>query len=1401
MARNVPDNEDGGEDKEQSAFHDVNLDASLDEELEDNYKDLGVGTGTFGPRSPYRPYLRTTAQYIPGQRFSRYRNALKNLIPVRKKQRSKDFIAVDKAGLFSSITFSWMSQYMYKAYKKGLYPEDIPHVSPFDSSDLNAQRLELLWQKEVTQKGRKDASFGRVVWRFVRTRVLISSLLFSLSLAIGFVSPTIFMRKLLEYAEDGNGTAEEGVKWAVCLTLAEFFRIFFFSWNWGMNYRTAVRLRSACLTMLYKRVIRLSNFRDVGQLINIFGTDSQRIFDMVLFGPMIVGGPLMMACGVGYVLWLLGPWALLGMLVFLVFYPVQYGLSRLIGYLRGKTVSVGDKRIRLVTEVLESIKLIKMYTWEKFFSKKLLDVRAQESSWLMKAACCHSLSISLAPTVPVISAIVTFLVHVAAGNSLTAAQAFPLAACFGNQLKDSLSRIREATKSYFDASVASLRIKGVLSLEDIGWSPIRPIDKSQAVCINNGTFSYPTAELPDSRTKKQNKKIKRKDVLASKTEKEHLQPLADGETQYLNVLFDINIQLEKGQLVGVCGPVGAGKSSLLLAALGQMRIAGGHVARDGLCGYVSQEPWILNATLKDNILFGEKFRAKRYYDVLYSCCLTEDINSLPGGDETEIGERGINLSGGQKQRVCLARAVYANRDIYFLDDPLSAVDAHVGVHLFEKCIRTALKEKTVVFVTHQVQFLKHCDEIYVMKDGRVVEHGKHTELVDKRHEYYSMMQASMAGSDQNYNDKEEEGEVPADGLQRNSVGSAASIEEITQNPNAAGQQLTTAEKTERGSVKAQTYQRYISAAGGVCVLLCVVVMFLLNVGSTAFSSWWLAMWISAGGGNVTVVVNNQTVLSRDINDNPDLPTYQLVYAAMIAVILATSLLRGLVITKVTLRASNNLHNSLFKRMMCSPMSFFETTPTGRIQNLFSRDMDEVDSRLPINIESMLQNIWTIVFAIMFICLAFPWFIIPLLVLAVVYYFISKIFRVAVRDLKRLETVSRSPIFSWVSTTVQGLTSIHAFNKEGEFTEKFMQMFDENTTCLFLSSIAMRWLAVRVDSLAVCTVCVTSFLVIFLHGQVPAALAGLALAYSSQISGVFQYTTRLLSETEARFISVERINAYYESLKTEGGSGKKIKPTSSWPLKGIIRFQNVYLRYREGLPHALKNVSFTVLDGEKIGIVGRTGSGKSSLVAALFRLVELSDGKIKIDGMDIADIDLEQLRSRIAVIPQDPVLFSGTVRSNLDPFSKNSDQELWDVLEKVGLKGKVSAMAGQLAAAVGQAGGNLSVGERQLLCLARALLRNCKVLVLDEATASVDPGTAAAVQETVGRVFEACTVLVVAHRLSAVQASDRVLVMGSGEVMEFDTPTNLLLDPSSHFYKMMAVTDASVGGQRQLQTSE
>ncbi|RXG53670.1 Multidrug resistance-associated protein 5 [Armadillidium vulgare] len=887
------------------------------------------------------------------------------------------------------------------------------------------------------------------------------------------------------------------------------------------------------------------------------------------------------------------------------------------------------------------------------------------------------------------------------------------------------------------------RLQSILCLKELEKYISKKCQKDSAIEVKDATFAWSSISLPQISSKKNKRDL----------DKINFKSKGNNAEEKL-----LNYSKKRGELVGVCGGVGSGKSSLLLGLIGQMLLRKGSVAVAEDCAYVGQDSWILNASLRENILLGEHFDAKRYYKVMYACSLTEDVALLPAGDFTEIGERGINLSGGQKQRVSLARALYSNRNIYLFDDCLSAVDAHVGQHIFKWVFKYALKSKTVIFVTHQLQYLPDCNRVMFLRDGRIEEIGSHDELMATSGSYSVLFNKHLETLDQESLGRKHDSKsktsyfnTAISPLKEDTLipcGNKVEEKSSQLDSHFNGGRLTSKERSEVGDIPLSLYQEYIEFCGGYFVTFVVVFTFLLSAASAGFGSWWLSVWLGAGSGNTTIVVGNETVVSDNIGDNPDFYLYRTVYGLTVIFILVTAVVRGFAFMKSTILGSSRMHNAVFDKIFHAPMVFFDTTPSGRILNIFSRDMDEVDVRLPTSMGMLLQNIWLILISLLFVALVFPYFLICLLFIAGFFLLIRQVFRNAIRDLKRFENISRSPIFTHISTTVNGLPSIQAFGKQQLFTKKFTKLFDDNTCYFYLFNSAGRWLAVRLDFLALSVTSITALLCICLRNSVSPASAGLALAYAYQLSGIFQYTVRLSTEVEARFTSVQRIITHLKTVPSEAFQAiKGNKPNRNWP---------------------------------RFGVIGRTGSGKSSLGAALFRLVELKRGTIMIDGINIASVGLQDLRSRISIIPQDPLLFIGTIRNNLDPFGKHSDAEIWAVLEKTRLKETIASLEFKLSSPVIENGANFSVGERQLICMARALLRNNKILFLDEATAGIDTETDLKIQDTLREEFKNCTMITVAHRLNTIMNCSRVMVMDNGSVVEFDSPEKLLQDSSSRF---------------------
>uniref|UniRef100_A0A8C4PQD4 ATP-binding cassette sub-family C member 5 n=1 Tax=Equus asinus asinus TaxID=83772 RepID=A0A8C4PQD4_EQUAS len=1213
---------------------------------------------------------------------------------------------VDNAGLFSCMTFSWLSPLARTAHRKGeLSMEDVWSLSKYESSDVNCRRLERLWQEELNEVGPDAASLRRVVWIFCRTRLILSIV-------------CLMITQLYTQVTDSN--LKYSLLLVLGLLLTEIVRSWSLALTWALNYRTAVRLRGAILTMAFKKILKLKNIKEksVGELINLCSNDGQRMFEAAAVGSLLAGGPVVAILGMIYNVIILGPTGFLGSAVFILFYPAMMFVSRITAYFRRKCVATTDDRVQKMNEVLTYIKFIKMYAWVKAFSQIVQKIREEERRILEKAGYFQSITVGVAPIVMVIASVVTFSVHMTLGFDLTAAQAFTVVTVF-NSMTFALKVTPFSVKSLSEASVAVDRFK-------VSGSPA---------------------------------------LLGKSLEMSGQQSLND---------LPLPMCFVQGKLVGICGSVGSGKTSLISAILGQMTLLEGSIAVSGTFAYVAQQAWILNATLRDNILFGKEFDEERQG----ICCLRPDLAILPNSDLTEIGERGANLSGGQRQRISLARALYSDRDIYILDDPLSALDAHVGNHIFNSAIQKHLKSKTVLFVTHQLQYLADCDEVIFMKEGCITERGTHEELMNLNGDYATIFNNLLLG---------ETPPVEVAGLA------------IPGPPNRAGEaklhthllcfffsylgQLVQLEEKGQGSVPWSVYGVYIRAAGGPLAFLVIISLFMLNVGSTAFSNWWLSYWIKQGSGNTTVMQGNKTSVSSSMKDNPLMQYYASIYALSMAVMLILKAVRGVVFVKGTLRASSRLHDELFRRILRSPMKFFDTTPTGRILNRFSRDMDEVDVRLPFQAEMFIQNVILVFFCIGMIAGVFPWFLVAVGPLFILFSILHIVSRVLIRELKRLDNITQSPFLSHITSSIQGLATIHAYNKGKIYCVHVP---------FFLFTCAMRWLAVRLDLISIALITTTGLMIVLMHGQIPPAYSGLAISYAVQLTGLFQFTVRLASETEARFTSVERINHYIKTLSLEAPARIKNKaPSPDWPQEGEVTFENAEMRYQENLPLVLKKVSFTIKPKEKIGIVGRTGSGKSSLGMALFRLVELSGGCIKIDGVRISDIGLADLRSKLSIIPQEPVLFSGTVRSNLDPFNQYTEDQIWDALERTHMKECIAQLPLKLESEVMENGDNFSVGERQLLCIARALLRHCKILILDEATAAMDTETDLLIQETVREAFADCTMLTIAHRLHTVLGSDRIMVLAQGQVVEFDTPSVLLSNDSSRFYAMFAAAENKV----------
>ncbi|KAE8605948.1 hypothetical protein XENTR_v10010526 [Xenopus tropicalis] len=1291
--------------------------------------------------------------------------------------------------LLSKGTYWWMNTFIKTAHKK---PIDLKAIGKLPIAMRAVTNYLLLNKAFHSQKSKSSPcpAGPKSIWfalcqAFGRPLIL-SSIFRIMADMLGFAGP-LCISGIVHHLSQENKTfhpqpiflgvffisSQEFLANAYVLAVLLFFALLlqrsFLQASYYVAIETGINLRGAIQTKIYNKIMHLSTSNmsmgemSSGQICNLVAIDTNQLMWFFFLCPNLWAMPVQIIVGVILLYYILGISALIGAVVIIVLAPIQYFVATKLSQAQRSTLEYSNERLKKTNEMLRGIKLLKLYSWEHIFHSSVEETRQKEMNSLKAFALYTSISIFMNAAIPIAAVLITFVVHVHLlhREQFSPAVAFASLSLF-HILVTPLFLLSSVVRSTVKALVSVQKLSEFFSSEEIGEEVEKcppsnksvPQNKYQAVPLKVVNRKRPIRDDWNHFNSRQRgaPNPTEGNEFCIKVTSGFFTWTPDGPP----ALSSIDIRIPQGQLTMIVGQVGCGKSSLLLATLGEMHKISGDVSwnstvpdsetgedvnpdketaidvetrRRGAVAYASQKPWLLNATVEENITFESPFNKQKYKAIIDACSLQPDIDILPHGDQTQIGERGINLSGGQRQRISVARVLYQQTSVVFLDDPFSALDIHLSDHLMHEGILKMLRDnkRTTVLVTHKLQYLPHADWIIAMKDGTIQREGTLKDIQKSDPELYEHWKTLMNRQDQELEkeiilDRKAGGErmnltrtiYPRDALLGDDEEDEEEISESEEDDDNLSSVLH-----QRAKMPWRACGKYLSSAG-ILLLPLLVLSQLLKHSVMVAIDFWLAKWTSAAITNLSVANCSGRPTCR-FDHSPYSMAFSILSCVGIIMCLATSI----AVEWTGLRVAKKLHSSLLNAIILAPMRFFETTPLGSILNRFSADFNTIDQHIPATLECLSRSTLLCVSALAVISYVTPVFLISLVPLAIICYFIQKYFRVASRDLQQLEDSTQLPLLSHFAETVEGLTTIRAFRYEPRFRQKLLEHTDSNNIASLFLTAANRWLEVRMEYIGACVVLIAAVASITnsLHYNLSSGLVGLGLTYALMVSNYLNWMVRNLSDMEIQLGAVKRINGL---LKTEPENYKGLlSPTQippNWPENGEIQIQNLSVRYDSSLKPVLKHVNAHITPGQKIGICGRTGSGKSSFSLAFFRMVDTFQGRIIIDGIDIAKLPLQTLRSRLSIILQDPILFSGTIRFNLDPENKCTDAMLWEALEIAQLKHVVKVLPGGLDALVTEGGENFSVGQRQLFCLARAFVRKSSILIMDEATASIDMAT-------------------------------------------------------------------------------
>ncbi|QPC60528.1 hypothetical protein HYE67_002759 [Fusarium culmorum] len=1258
------------------------------------------------------------------------------------------------------LTWSWVQPLLHQAAQRNdLGTEDVPQAD----SRLRSQDLRKQWDQLTRQE-----SLFRSIVALYKGRMVVLWAVTLVRCAVSIL-PFWFMLKIINILEDRTAHVDsmQLMVFVLLMALSNLLDSWMEGWAYWYSLESlALPIRSQISGIIFGKVLLRKNIRAAGgdesasetdeeedtpslkshqAIVNLVGIDAERLSYFFQYHFLIIAGVVKLIVFSIFLLRILGWLPLIaGIMAWALTLPLNTWFSGKVLTESRALMRHRDMKLSKISEVLTGLRQIKFSALERQWERRILKLRNAELATLWKFFLADSGLFACWVISPILLAVASLTTYVLVHGTLLPSVAFVSIGIFNN-LETTLGSLPELLTLGLDSLVSLKRISAYLDEPENETE----LTLSDTISFHNASVTWPgNADLEE------------------------------GDF----TLSDLRLFFPNHALSVVSGKVGTGKTLLLSAILGEADLISGeiHVPKKqqfhnsdwiipGSIAYISQNPWLENCSLRDNILFGLPMDKSRYNQVLEACALSEDLKSLPDGDDTEIGSNGVNLSGGQKWRVTLARAVYSSAEILLMEDIFSAVDSHVGAWIYDKCLTGYICQgRTRIIVTHHLSLVMPGASFVVeLGDGGVIYSGRPKLPAHHQADAFS-------------NDTEDD--LTLIDASDDALLSYGSETEPSKS-DVAPKKFMQDEIRQKGNVKRSVYLTYVNGSGGLLPWALCIGIYLAYQAGILGRAWVLRIWtaksstssdtinthhISGSSFSTTQLLSHH---SKHIEPGPNVIFYLKIYIAISVATAVVGILRYLSAYFLAVKASRSLFQRMLFAVMHAPMRWLDTVHSGRILNRFTADFNIIDERIAMTWSQFFSHLLRLVSICVASCFTSAYLIPPAVVLLAIGAFIGNKYLVASRPLKRLESNAKSPVFELFNTTLAGISTIRAFRRTQTYLEQMHKNLDAWTMTSFYILLTNRWMSLRM-ALITSLFSITVGVVIIVK-QIDAALAGLALSFILDFSESLRWTIRSYGDMELEMNSMERV-VEYMNIETEYLGG--LRPAATWPRSGSVEVKDLEVAYAPDLPPVLKGLSFKIKHGERVGVVGRTGAGKSSMTLALFRFLEARSGSIAIDGVDISKLKLTDLRSKMSIIPQHPVLFSGTVRSNLDPFGEHTDMQLYEALTRVHLIGQEDTPDGSmfknLSSLISESGSNLSQGQQQLLCIARALLAASKVIVLDEATSAIDIATDVLIQKSIREWFTDRTMIVIAHRLSTVADFDKVLVLDGGRMVEFGTPKEL-----------------------------